>query len=258
MSFGSNKHEEKAREGNRGARLGLETLQNIFLWAGADTGLLDKVLSVHQGKSPSPLKHPLLVQCGIQTKRKDGVEPLCYSWSGPKRDPELTSFDIIPAQCAPTYALGGNSSYIISHKATGPTADAPPRFLRFDTNPNATPKQVSYTSKPDGACLVRFEQGKKGAGPATFQPNDPFKILTSQNHDLEGLPKSKAYPEFKLTFWTEDIPPPDDPFGLERARLGLIMRAQRYVSKQFSFLKYKWHLVANQASGAEIQATRRL
>ncbi|KAF8435583.1 hypothetical protein BGX38DRAFT_126233 [Terfezia claveryi] len=140
-----NKHEEKAGEGNRGARLGLETLRNIFRWAGADTGLLDKVISVHQGKTPSPLGDLLLIQCGIQTKKKVGVELLCYSWSGPTRDPELTCFDIIPAKCSPTYKYGpgGNNFYLICHKAPGQIANASYRFLMFATDPNVTPKQVA-------------------------------------------------------------------------------------------------------------------
>ncbi|RPB27338.1 hypothetical protein L211DRAFT_846162 [Terfezia boudieri ATCC MYA-4762] len=197
-------------------------------WAGADTGLLDKVISVHQGISPSPLGDPLLIQCGIQTKKKVGVESLCYSWSGPTRDPELTCFDIIPAKCSPTYknGPGGNNFYLICHKAPGRTTNASPRFLMFDTDPNVTPKQVGYTSKPEGACLVKLDQGQQSAGPGTFNPSQPFKIVTLQNHDLESLSKSKPHPEFKLTFWTEDIPPADDEFGLERARLGLIMRAE--------------------------------
>jgi len=217
------------------------------MWAGADTGLLDKVISVHQGKSPSSLRDPLLIQCGIQTKRKVGVEPLCYSWSGPNRDPELTSFDIIPAKCSPTYtyAPGGNSSYLICHKAPGPTANTPPQFLRFDTNPDVTPKQVGYTLKPESACLVKLLQEKQSAGPSTFRPREPFKIVTLQNHDLESLSKLKPYPEFKLTFWTDDIPPSDDEFGLERARLGLIMRAQLYVSKCLLWSQQKLRLVAN-------------
>ncbi|KAF8418780.1 hypothetical protein BGX38DRAFT_1310538 [Terfezia claveryi] len=191
-------------------------------WAGADTGLLDKVISVHQGKTPSPLGDLLLIQCGIQTKKKVGVELLCYSWSGPTRDPELTCFDIIPAKCSPTYKYGpgGNNFYLICHKAPGQIANASYRFLI--------------------ACLVKLEQEKQSAGPGTFNPSQPFKIVTLQNHELENLSKSKPHPEFKLTFWTEDIPPPDDEFGLERARLGLIMREELY------------------ASGVEIQTTHRI
>lgn len=218
-----NKHEDVKGDGNRGARLGLEAILNILKWTGADAGLLNKAIRVHEPKTNAATmaKDPgIFLQCGRKSTKPGAVEALCYAWSGPTRDPGLTSFDIVPGQILPTYAgTKGNDLYLM--KTAG---DGPSQFPRFLSDPKLSPKQVVYSDQPKFESLVKLVQQPASK---SFTPGAPFKILIPANHDEGG----RQLADFKLTLWTEDIPPPTDLFGLERARLGLMVRMGRYRSK---------------------------
>ncbi|KAF8451723.1 hypothetical protein BDZ91DRAFT_802618 [Kalaharituber pfeilii] len=225
-----NKHEEQPGEGNRGARLGLDVIQDICNWTGVNDGILKKTIKAHGANSKD---HPegFFIQATLQSDKPDCAESPCYAYSGPIRDPTLTTFDIIIAQTSPTYSCSVNTFYIIASSVS----NGPRRFLEFHTSPNLAPEQVVLTEKPTPRTLVKLYQkgGSRRGAPADtdFNARNPFQVRVIQNHDTQTLPKSQPYPEFKLTLWSEDIPPVDDPFGLDRARLGLIIRAQRFKTK---------------------------
>ncbi|KAA8894574.1 hypothetical protein FN846DRAFT_973511 [Sphaerosporella brunnea] len=198
--------------GNRGTRLELRTLQDICRWSGADLGLLDKAIKVNDSKpSPGISKDGLFLQLGSSESSSTTSVPLGYARSGYRRNPLLTTFDILPAQASPSYIPNKQPQFAIV-RGRDPNIR---RFFQFETDPTAVPRQISGVQKLNQKCLVQLDQG---LGPYDVATN-PFRILIAPHH--QG-----GTPLYKLVLSPWDIPPYDNTFGMAPECLGLLIRAR--------------------------------
>lgn len=133
-------HDEKVEgSGNRATRLDIDTLYDIFKWAGV--GSFDKSIKVINCKDPK----------GLYLKATGPATGGTYARLG--KDGQSTLFDIIPAHSAPTDA-GRIPRYALVNK---PTQDpATWLWLNFNVNPKARPQQVTGRSGVTEDGMVRL------------------------------------------------------------------------------------------------------
>jgi hypothetical protein len=221
-------------------------MQDICKWTGADLGLLDKSIMVNDTKDSTELSHKeLYIQLGSSDTSSSNSPPLGHARSGIGRDTFKTTFDIIHAKASPTYAPSKHPQFaLVNGRATGS-----PRFLQFNTDPSAAPRQIIGVESISSACLVQFQYEKSMAQSDQIAAH-PFNIVMSPHHkDLSG----RVLLAFKVVLAPGNIPPVDNTFGLPLESLGLLLRAKRYrpgVSHQKSDL-------ISRATNSSIRADKR-
>lgn len=199
---------------------------------------MSKAIKLNPDKLKGDLAFPegVFMHMGPEENSSNDATSPCYVFSGPKRDYELTKFNIILAQAFT------NSSRQRGAQGTAPKtfqyviSPAMPkkerRFLEFNTDSCAAPDQVYAVKNLNVACLVKFQQPPAKRPLGAFDPAGPsFKIVVAQNHEAEDKSKSS---DWRLLMSPHDIPPPDDPFKQERVRPGLLLRRVKVRSTQVS------------------------
>lgn len=233
-SLPSNYHEEVTGAGNRGTRLDMRTMKDICTWSGADFGLLNKAIKVKEAKPSLAIPaEGLYLQLGSSDDSNAGPIPLAHARSGHERNPILTTFDIIPVQASPCSIHPLGTSHALSSKEKpGPPrfafvhgqATGSPKFLQFNTDPTAAPRQVTGVETLNASCLVQLD-------PPPFNnraTGSSFKITMLPHH------KGGTARHYKVVLSPWNIPPEDNTFELPLESLGVLVRkkSDRAVSLQ--------------------------
>ncbi|KAF8438787.1 hypothetical protein BDZ91DRAFT_853903 [Kalaharituber pfeilii] len=235
-----NYHGDKPGEGNRATRLEINTMRDIHNWAEGEGVLMRKAIRLLTKEFEKGLEFPdgVFLQIGVPENSSNNEVVPCFVFSGPNRDHSLTNFEIIQAQAytysSKQYGVRKTAPKVVHYIISHALPQGEQRYLEFNTNPSSAPSQVTAVKDVNFACLVEFKPTKSSpnAGKSPLQPSfeadKSFKMVVAQSHDSNSKPS-----QWKLLASPHDIPPPDDPFGLDRVRPGLLMNKLKERSTKF-------------------------
>ncbi|KAF8437010.1 hypothetical protein BGX38DRAFT_1274230 [Terfezia claveryi] len=187
---GIHNHDQRVEgSGNRATRLDIDTLYEIYKWAGV--GAYDKSIKVVSYKGAQSL----------YLKALGGPAGGTYAHLG--KQGIATTFDIIPAHTAPTDAGRAPRFALVNRPSPDPKTWL---WLHFNVDPKARPRQVSVKTRATEDGMVRLHTA--GAVKPEFDKN----IYQIEATSLSEKPPSPRDPRYLLRIEGKGIPTNIEPW----------------------------------------------